>query len=74
MSSYWVIPSNRTAKYCITIVNHLEEICNYHYVTEQDGVVMTWNCIGEVSSSNVGRGRMILFGVSRFCPVFSGIS
>jgi len=41
-------------------------------MTEQDGVVMTWNCVGEVPSSNVGRKRMILFGFSRFCPVFSG--
>jgi len=41
-------------------------------VTEQDDVVMTWNCIGEVPRSKAGRGRMILLGFSRFCPVFSG--
>jgi len=40
-------------------------------VTEQDGLVMTWNCTGEVPSSNVGRGRVILLEFSEFCPVFS---
>ena len=34
---------------------------------------MAWNCIGEVPSLNVGRGRVILLGFSRFFfSVFSG--